>query len=361
MSRKILLITPSFKQQGGVVEFNKLLVKYGTSDFKVFQITSGLKRTTPGKVLAMSMDAMRLTLILLVNSVDLVHINPSLGKNAMRRDGNFLRIAKCFRKKVFVHWHGWNPDNEYLLKGKYLEWFKKMFFKADHIKVLSQQIHQKISETGFPGKLTLGNTFFDDDLLTDANTNLEQNRNFRLLFLSTVSRNKGIYTVLEVFEKVKQAHPEIELMIAGDGPELEKVKNYIRDKETSGVKFCGYVEGSEKRDTFMKSTVYLFPSSYEGMPTSVLEAMSFGLPIVCSDVGALPDFFEQEKMGFMIGTNQVNDYVVAIENLILDPDRMGAIATFNAAYARQRFTASNAVAVLERDYECLLVKQEDGQ
>ncbi len=354
MNRKILLVTPSFRQQGGVVEFNKLLVKYSTSDFKVLELTSGLKRTLLGKLMASSTDFIRFFFILLFSSIDLVHLNPSLGKNAIRRDGNFLRWAKRFRKNVFVHWHGWNPDNEYLLKEQHLEFFKRTFFKADHIKVLSKQIYARIHETGFSGKLTIGNTFFDDELVKNVSHNDKEP--FRILFLSTISKNKGIYTALEVFGQLQKRYSEMELIIAGEGSELEHVKQYITERKLERVRCVGHVQGLKKSEVFLNSSVYLFPSAYEGMPTSVLEAMGCGLPVVCNTVGALPDFFEQKKMGFMVKSDSVNDYVAAIEELILNHSLSRSISEYNKEYAQLRFTASRSVAVIQEDYNDLLVK-----
>lgn len=165
MKLKILVVTPSFNQKGGVVEFNKLLVKYGKSDFSVFELSSGLKRSAPGKVLAMLSDFIRFTTRLIFTPVDIVQINPSLGKNAVFRDGNLIRIARVFNKKIFIQWHGWNPDNEHLLEGKGRIFFQKTFFKADQIRVLSNHVLIKFTELGFTNKITLGNTFIDDELL----------------------------------------------------------------------------------------------------------------------------------------------------------------------------------------------------
>lgn len=354
MGLKILVVTPSFSQKGGVVEFNKLLVKYGKSDFSVFELRSGMKQTTPGKVLVMLSDFLRFTSRLIFTSVDVVHVNPSLGKNAVFRDGNLIRIARIFNKKVFVQWHGWNPDNEHLLEGKGKTFFQKTFFKADQIRVLSNHVAIKFTELGFTNKITLGNTFIDDELL-ESTSGLNTNDGvFRILFLSTISKNKGIYLAVEAIRILQSKGVKCELTIAGIGEELENIKKYVTENELKNVEFTGHLEGQAKQHVFRKSNVYLFPSYYEGMPTSVLEAMGFGLPVVCSNAGALAEFFEDGVMGFRIEDMNAQLFADALLKVSGDPERSQTMSAFNSNYARNRFLASKSVVAIERDYQLLL-------
>lgn len=356
MGLKILVVTPSFSQKGGVVEFNKLLVKYGKSDFSVFELRSGLKQTTPGKVLVMLSDFLRFTARLIFTSVDIVHVNPSLGKNAVFRDGNLIRIARIFNKKVFVQWHGWNPDNEYLLEGKGKTFFQKTFFKADQIRVLSNHVAIKFTELGFTNKITLGNTFIDDELLEKASGLNINDGVFRILFLSTISKNKGIYLAVEAIRILQRKGVLCELIIAGIGEELENIKKYVTENELKNVEFAGHVEGQAKQHVFRKSNVYLFPSYYEGMPTSVLEAMGLGLPVVCSNAGALAEFFEDGVMGFRIDEMNVQLFADALLKVSSDLERSRIMGAFNSKYARRRFLASESVAAIERDYKIVVGK-----
>ncbi len=354
----VLLIIPSMNQKGGVAEFGKLLLKYGTVNFHVLQIGSGTKTSKPAKLVSLASTFLRLNYLLLFKSIDVVHVNPSLGKNAVYRDGNFVRIAGLFRKKVFVHWHGWNPDNEFLLEGKHLAFLQKTFFRANHIKVLSEQIQTRFLEKGFKNKLTTGNTFVDDELITKDPATAINEKSFRILFLSTVSKNKGIYTALECFEQVQKQFKDTELIIAGDGIELENVKRYVLSKNLKNVEFTGHVEGSEKQELLREASIYLFPSHYEGMPTSVLEAMGLGLPVVCSNAGALPDFFEDGRMGFMLDSLNSEEYADRVIQLINDKELREKISLDNMEYAKRRFLASESVKRIEEDYKRLLADDQ---
>lgn len=351
---KVIVISPSFELKGGVVEFNKMLLKYSTLCLLFFKLKSGLKISKMGKINWLFIDYLRFVLVLLTKPIDIVHINPSLGKNAIRRDGYFIRISKFFNKKVYVHWHGWNPDNEYLLYGVNRNFLKTTFFKSDHIKFLSKKFADKFIEIGYENLVTIGNTFIDDELLIQNKNQVRDTKNVKILFLSTVSKNKGIFLALEAFEIVKKEYDTVELIIAGIGPELSEARDFVLKEELDNVIFVGHVSGLQKAELFSESDIYLFPSYYEGMPTSVLEAMGFGLTLISSNAGAIPDFFVQEKMGKMINSYLAKDYSNAIIELIYDRTKRKTIESFNMNYAKRHFVASESIARIDQDYQNLI-------
>ena len=94
---------------------------------------------------------------------------------------------------------------------------------------------------------------------------------------------------------------------------------------------------------------------YEGMPTSLLEALCFGLPIVCSNVGAIPEFFEEKKMGYMIeNTNSPNNFVEKIMTLLENKDLMIKMSNYNSKIGVEKYLASKNVLKIEQDYKNLI-------
>ena len=352
---KVLLISPSLNLHGGVVEFNKMLLKYGRSNFIVFELKSGLTNTILTKRLFVLLGFLKFCLILITKKIDLVHLNPSLGKNSIKRDGVFIIISKFFNKKVFVHWHGWNPANEYLLEEKTLGFIKRSFFKADHIKFLSVHFENKFKSLGFKNKTSLGSTFVDDALVNETSKKTFKTNAINLLFLSTVSKNKGIYIVISIFKELYKKYPNISLIISGKGEELDNVRQLVARQGLNNVSFTGFVSGKEKNLIYSKSHIYIFPSMYEGMPTSLLEALCFGLPIVCSNVGAIPEFFEEKKMGYMIeNTNSPNNFVEKIMTLLENKDLMIKMSNYNSKIGVEKYLASKNVLKIEQDYKNLI-------
>lgn len=351
---QVLVVTPSFSIPGGVTEFNKMLLYYSSSSIKPFFLSgAGRKQNKIIKQLVFLYDFLRFTFIILFSSVKIVHLNPSLGSNAIQRDGLLCYIAKLFNKKVYIHWHGWNPDNEYLLEGKSLKFIKRTIFKADHIKFLSLSFSNLFVAKGYKNKTSLGNTFIDNALLDGFKPLSKDNKPINILFLSTISKNKGIYMAIELFSELVKENT-ITLTIAGKGPELENIKKSINPEIADKITYTGHITGNEKVHVYKNADIYLFPSQYEGMPTSVLEAMGFGLPIICSSVGALPDFFENGKMGFILNKDDKNGFRIAIEYLIKNKQLRESIGTYNHTYATKHFLASNTVNRIDEDYKALI-------
>lgn len=353
---KVLLITPHFNLPGGVAEFNKLLVHFSSnSEFYVFSLLSSSKKTFFGKVLGGLIDRIRIIFFLQFKRIDIVQINPSLAKNAIRRDGYFIWISKVFDKRVLVHWHGWNPSNENLLTGKSLRYIKKTIFKANHIVFLSNESAQKLIDCGYKNQWSLGNTMVDNRLmdftLTARNTDTIPN----LLFLSTISKNKGIYTFLSIVEELQNRDVRFGTLIAGDGPELNDLKLLVQDKNLINVKFLGHVTELEKAETFNRSSIYLFPSSYEGMPTTVIEAMAFGLPVLCTKVGALPDFFENGKMGYFIDDlSDVETIANKVVELWNNKELHHTISLYNKLKVNEHYLATSTVSRIERLHQKII-------
>ncbi|MCY1635013.1 glycosyltransferase family 4 protein [Marinifilum sp. D737] len=349
---KVLVLTPKFSVAGGVSEFNRMLFDYSKNDLVAFYLTSiGKSANAIQQIVYTIWDFVRFFFTLAFKKIDVVHVNPSLGKNAIRRDAIFIWIAKLFKKKVFVHWHGWNPDNEFLL-DQYNKFLKRTLFKADHIKFLASSFQDKFIEKGFENVTSLGNTFIDNTLLTFKPKELNADDKIRILFLSTISKNKGIHKALDVFKLIKKDYPQTVLIIAGIGSELEALQKRVDKEQVQDVEFKGYVKGEEKGKCYSEADMYLFPSEYEGMPTSVIEAMGFGLPIVCNSVGALPDFFKNEKMGYILSSNKVEEYRLYLSKLI-EKIPNTAISTYNSNFVSNNFLASVSVKKIDEEYEKL--------
>lgn len=343
MDSKVLVVTLSDNAYGGVVEFNKLLFKYAQLKLNSFKLNSGARNNKFISFILLITDYLRFAFYLSVNRIEVIHVNPSLAKNSIIRDGIFVLFSKLFGKKVYVHWHGWDEKKEYLLKAWYL---KFTFFRADHIRFLSKNFEKKFKDLGYLNSSSVGKTFFDDDILK-LNLNKSENRTKRLLFLSTLSKNKGIYEALNLFMDINNVY-NLKLIIAGKGPEEPNIINIIQHNNLTNIEMVGFVSGEDKYSCFLNSDIYLFPSYYEGMPTSVLEAMAFGLPIVCSKVGALPEIFHNGINGFMVDDlGQLKSYV---EKLLNDDKLRERIGENNRRYAEDYFRASVVVSDIENEY-----------
>lgn len=337
-------------QEGGVTSFTeafKQTQKNELYDFFYFKST-GKDLNQIQKLFLLILDVFKFGFILFTKKIDIIFLNTSLLKNSIRRDGLYALIAHYSGHKIYVHWHGWNKDNEYLLNNFFCRYG---LFRAKHIRVLSSDFKHKLKEKGFDNLITVGNTMVGYELLESSNlSNNRKSDQINLLYLATVSKNKGIYETITIFHRLQKKYSNLFLSIAGNGPELDQIMNNIEKNHWSNIRCLGYLKGNQKKEVFRASDIYIFPSYYEGMPISVLEAMYFGLPVICSAVGGLKDFFISGKMGYMVNNpSDIDSFVSYIEILLNNESLRIEISDYNKAFANLKFLPSYTVKQIEQE------------
>lgn len=115
------------------------------------------------------------------------------------------------------------------------------------------------------------------------------------LFAGWFDLNKGYDTLLEGFSKVLGVYPNWRLVICGAG-NVDEVRYYIKKNNLEkNVDLPGWVEGEEKMQYFKNAYAYCMTSMKEGLPMTVLESMAFGVPVISTEVGCLPEFLRNKE------------------------------------------------------------------
>lgn len=136
------------------------------------------------------------------------------------------------------------------------------------------------------------------------------NRPLKVLFLARFANNKGIDILFAAIEQLDKSNQlsRFHFTLAGGGP---LYREYLERNKYSQVELPGMVSGEEIDELFRSHDLFILPTLYEGMPTVVLEAMSYGLPVIVSDVGATNVLVDEEN-GILIRPGEVQDVVNAL-------------------------------------------------
>lgn len=293
--------------------------------------------------------------IRIAGNYDLIHINTSMRIKSFVRDAIFIMLTKIYRKKCLIFIHGWDKEFAEKMSKRFLWLYRAVFFKADGMIVLSKEFRSILEKWGFANQIFLLTTLVDDDLLTGVDETTIGGKclsesEIKILFLARIEKQKGIYEAIEACQILGEEFPQIKLVVAGDGSEFEKVKAYVTEHHYSNVQFLGFVAGLQKKKVYIDSDIYMLPSYSEGMPTSMLEAMAFGLPIITRPVGGIKDFFEQGKMGFADESRDPQDVASLLKKLIVDQKLCKEISLYNYRYVLNNFLASQVLVRLENIY-----------
>jgi len=349
----VLITVPKLELHGGVANYYKVLRSYLPGDVDYFAVGKRSEESNLATVCRVMADYASFKRT--IPSYALICLNPSLAAKAVVRDGLLLRAAKIQRKKVIVFIHGWDKAYEAGLRKRWLWLFRRYYFQADAFVVLAREFDVRLREMGYQGRVFVETTVVDDSAYqSNVEPVTKPADTFTVLFLSRVERRKGIYEAIDAVNLLQATAPQVNLVVAGDGEELEAVKRYAATHGARRVSFSGYVRGEDKTRLLASSHAYILPSYGEGMPTAVLEAMASGLPIIARPVGGLADFFEEAKMGFMTNSLEPRVFADLISALAADPKKCQEIGEHNRCYARERFMAPKVAGRLLRIYESVL-------
>ena len=150
-----------------------------------------------------------------------------------------------------------------------------------------------------------------------------------LLFVGRFDKRKGGDLALRAFADLAATYPKLKLTFIGpdiglkqeDG-NIKYLDQYVRDcfyePTRSRIKFIGRLDHSEVMALRPKHFATIIASQYEICPYSVLEAMSFGCPVVATDVGGIPELIKNEYNGLLIPSQNVEAMVAACRRLLDD-------------------------------------------
>lgn len=249
-----------------------------------------------------------------LGNYDVVHIHAE-GPAA------FCWIPHLFRKKVIVTIHGLDWAREKWKGGigsYYIHYGEKMAVKyADEIIVLSKNMQQYFKdtygrETRFVPNGVAEPEYAAADLIKEQ---LGLDKDSYILYLGRIVPEKGAHYLIEAFQAVST---DKKLVIAGgvsDTDEyMEKLKQMAEGDER--IVFTGFVQNKVLRELFSNSYVYVLPSDLEGMPLSLLEAMSYGNCCLVSDIPECADVIEHYGTTFKKG--DVEDLKMKLQTLCDD-------------------------------------------
>lgn len=342
---KVLINTPRLIPHGGVANHYIGLKEYWTETILYNPIGKKGNKSGTGKY-RLPIDMVNFVSKIMTFNPDIILLNPSLLKSAVVRDQIFLRIAKLLKKKVAVFFHGFDINGKAHINISRLV---NNLNKCECVFVLAEHFANILKEWGVVVPIYLTTTKVDDKLVESFNINEKTGKVKQLLFLARITETKGIFIALRAFKKLLNQHDDIHLTVVGDGPALNDAKRFCKEENINQVVFKGVLHGEDIIEEYKRSDLYLFPTYHsEGMPTSVLEAMAFGLPIISRPVGGLCDFFESPKMGELIDSLNPDDYLSAISSYIKDEDKTLETARYNHFYAKENFMASKVALSIEK-------------
>ena len=296
MNTNILFIGPE-NDKGGIGSVLRIYEKYlpGAKFISTYPA-----RTENSKLLYFIKSIVKIIKLLSFNSqIKIVHIHCA-SKGSFIRKSIICLIAKMYNKKTIMHMHGGGFKYFYHngLNKYYINFILKISDKticlSDEWNVFYKTIIQE-------NKITiLGNPVEDFKNIM----NLDENKNsINMLFLGKICEEKGIYELIEYLHTNKHfKENKIKLTIGGIG-NIDKLESIINDNVN--IRYVGWVTKEEKLKYMSECNLLILPSHTEGLPITILEAMSAGKPIISTNVGGIPSIVKENHNGWLMNVHEL--------------------------------------------------------
>ena len=168
--------------------------------------------------------------------------------------------------------------------------------KSDIVVTPSQHLKNFILNLGFKNKIEIIN---NGVFIPEENTNIFTNDQINITIVSRLVSHKNIEKIIRAISDLN--NPLIYLNIIGDGPELNQLQKIsLESNNKDNIIFHGKLNRDEIDHIFLNSDIYVQASNYEGLPHSLLEAMSYGIPVLCTPVGECKEILGNEDRGYIL-------------------------------------------------------------
>ena len=230
----------------------------------------------------------------------------------------FCDIPHALGKRVVVTIHGldWQRAKWGKFASKFINGGEKHAVKyADEIIVLSKAVQNyfKITydrDTVFIPNGVNRSKIIPAELITDK---YGLKKNSYVLYLGRIVPEKGIHYLVNAFKDIKT---DKKLVIAGGASDTDEYMGKLRDlaKADDRIIFTGFTQGQELEELYSNAYVYVLPSDLEGMPLSLLEAMSYGNCCLTSDIDECASVIENHGLTFK--KSDTDDLKQRLEDLL---------------------------------------------
>lgn len=248
-------------------------------------------------------------------------------------------IPKLFGKRCIATIHG--LDHQRAKWGKFASWYIQTGEKtavrfADEIIVLSQNVKNYFKETYgretvfIPNGISRPTNLSPDEITKKYGLNKDE----YILFFGRLVPEKGIAYLIEAF---KQISTDKKLVVAGGVSDSETFAAEIQKlaADDPRILFTGFVQGQVMQELYSNAYLYVHPSDLEGMPLSLLEAMSYGNCCLTSDIPECTEVIGDHGVAFAKGS--VSELAAKLQELCDSPETVSSYKEGSADYICNRY------------------------
>jgi len=270
----------------------------------------------------------------LVKSCDIVHVHMA-AQASFSRKAMFIKRAHKAGKKIIIHQHAADFNKFFFDESDDLkrERIKSIFAMADKVIVLSEEWADFFGKNVCdPSKIQI---LYNSVVMPEYVK--ENYSDHNVLLLGRLGERKGTYDLLKAIPGVAEKIPDVVFYLGGDG-DIKRCKKIVEEAGLQEfVVFLGWVGNEEKEKQLRSCSTFILPSYYEGMPMSVLEAMSYGLATISTNAGGIPQIIDQGVDGIRVEAGDVEAIKDALIRVLENEDERKRLGKAGRLKIEQKF------------------------
>lgn len=287
------------------------------------------------------------------HNIDLIHATDAYSA---------MVAARAFKPKQKKHSLIWS--NVGISSLSYLLMRKLCRNRIDGYIAVSHFIRNRMIEEGFdPQRITV---YSQNRVTPESTKSREETRaeygigpeDFVIGSVGRLAPLKGNRTVLDALEPVVEKHPNVKLLLIGDGPERQALAQRAEELElTKNVIFAGFC--SDIENLYPAFDLVVFPTYYEALGYIPYEAMHHHRPIIASRTGGVPELVIDGYNGLLVPPAMSKQWSDAILQLIENPEQRDMLVKNGTAFYEQYLSRRNCEEKLLEVYTKLITSREE--
>lgn len=267
-------------------------------------------------------------------------IHAHFGFNAL----TIYPIAKALNIPMVVTFHGVDASPEYLKNETYRHRIRELTDYAKGIIIVSPHMIETLQLSEHKNKTHLIPCGVNPDEF-QREPRHENADVVNILHSGRLVAKKGVPDLVRVFIMLHQKHPNIRLHIIGDGPELALCRQLAQTLAGDNVVFYGSQSHQKVKEIMSDSDIFVLNSrtsdtgDMEGVPVSILEAMSMQLPVLSTRHAGIPYVITDQQDGLLVDEKDNAQLINALERLIVDSSLRRRLGKESRLTVSERFTA----------------------
>lgn len=238
-------------------------------------------------------------------------------------------VAKIVRKPIIITSHGMDITN-FENSSFFIKLITFSLNNCDKAIAVSKDLAEKMRYLGIhPSNITVLKNGVDTNRFKPfKNKNIREkykikDKEILILFVGYLDTFKGIFEMMNAFNKIKKDNDIVKLMIVGTGPQEDELKSrFINLGLEKSVIFAGKIPPTDIHEYYQAADIFVLPSHTDagGPPVVFIEAMACGLPVIGTNVGGIPEGIENGVNGFIVPPKNDNELAKKLEILIKNKD-----------------------------------------